>query len=231
MRAQAKAELVIIAGLSGAGKTTFLRQLKADELPRQIISLLPKKIETWPVEGWKRGAFGAQNVRDDGLQRLVLHLTLNPLRKKAERKRLLELIREFHRVTVINILTPPDRIANQLIERSFGNDRLSRLTLNLLNPRRASIPRKLKLRILSLLVVRQKKFTEENRLRKIEGVLSRVNTYTNEAYDLAMVQNDLRDVLQMAAEAGIEIKQVCIEPGPHPRSEDNQIYQWRQLEG
>ena len=110
---QTTIEVLVVAGLSGSGKTTFLRQLQAKELPSDIAALLPQQCETWPQSKWKNGAV-VQRVRDGSLRKLVLHVALNSLDKQRQ---LLALMREFDRVTIINIATPLASLVNRLRER------------------------------------------------------------------------------------------------------------------
>src|SRR5262245_22472382 len=77
-------QLVVVAGLSAAGQTTFLRQLTANELPGKIISQLPKKSESWPQAKLKEQFVSKiiKDLREKQLNKLVLHLPLNGLCRK-----------------------------------------------------------------------------------------------------------------------------------------------------
>jgi hypothetical protein len=230
-RAQAKPELVIVAGLSGAGKTTFLRQLKDNTLPPCISGQLPSASGNWPVRMWPKRTERSPEAPDSGSKGLVLHLALNTLGDEGRCHELRDLIDKFHKVTVVHILARPDRLVEQLKERSFESDRFSRLILGLVNPRGVSVPGILKLPVLSLLAFRQKKLKTANARHKIARILSRLDAYTHHPERLEKAKNGLRKVLRSASEAGIEIKQIRIEPAPVPSREGQETYQWRQLDG
>src|SRR5262249_34996593 len=41
-------DLLVVSGLSCSGKTTFMTQLAAGQLPKEIQKLLPPGVEAWP---------------------------------------------------------------------------------------------------------------------------------------------------------------------------------------
>ena len=125
-RPEPKSELVVVAGLSGAGKTTFISQLKAGDVPRPITSLLPQKCANWTFSKWKNGA-AMREVRDRRLRKLVLHIAINRFSEQAPQSEFLALMREFDRATIVNIATPRQRILHQLKSRSAKKQRLPNL--------------------------------------------------------------------------------------------------------
>jgi hypothetical protein len=108
-----KPELVIIAGLSGSGKSAFLKQIKSDLLPEGVV--LPDGVQDWPVVGSSRPDY------PPGAPGFILHYDMNGrgLWDGAEYRDdpALVFVPWASALTVINLRPSPSQLTRQLTER------------------------------------------------------------------------------------------------------------------
>lgn len=106
-------ELVIVAGISGSGKSTFLKQIKSGRLPEGLV--LPDGAQDWPVVGSSRPVF------PQGAPGIILHYDMNGrnLWDGADYREdpALALVNRASAITVINLRPSPRRIISQLTNR------------------------------------------------------------------------------------------------------------------
>jgi hypothetical protein len=107
------ADLIIVAGISGSGKSTFLEQIQSGYLPEGL--MLPDGAKDWPVVGTKRPDWPADAPG------LILHYDMSgrglwngaDYRNDAP----LALIDRAKAVIVINLCPPIHRVIQQLKDR------------------------------------------------------------------------------------------------------------------
>ena len=113
------AHLVIVAGTSGSGKSTFVDQLRGHELPGEINARLPADIGDWPVVG-----SSMRPVFPRGAPGIVLQYDMNGRGVAAGRDfcddPALFGVALAKAVTVINLRPPPDLMIDQLVAREGG---------------------------------------------------------------------------------------------------------------
>ncbi len=117
--------LVVVAGASGAGKSTFLDCLAARALPASIMAALPPGCADWPQTNGKRViGKGARNVALSGLMRVegaVQHYDiLSPFGAAAgsyETDLALGLLKRADRIVVVDIRPGRDVLRKHLAER------------------------------------------------------------------------------------------------------------------
>jgi hypothetical protein len=106
-------ELLIVAGISGSGKSTFIKQLKLGRLPDDLI--LPEGVQDWPVIG------SSPQVYPNNVRGLVLHYDMNGRKlydgRDYRADPALDLVRHARAVTVVNIRPPRTRLVEQLSAR------------------------------------------------------------------------------------------------------------------
>jgi hypothetical protein len=111
--------LVILAGLSGSGKSTFVDQLRARELPEEINARLPAGIGDWPMKG-----SSMRPVVPRVAPGIILHYDMNGRGIAAGRDfcddPTLSCVTPANAVTVVNLRPPPDLLINQLVAREGG---------------------------------------------------------------------------------------------------------------
>jgi len=116
--------LLVVAGPSGAGKTTFIRLLANGELPKELEALFPDYRRDWPLSGVGAG----QGVRIDkcaqgtSFDGLVMHYDLFRVEKDNlagfDHDNLLrKLISCATEITVVTIKLAPDALASHLLLR------------------------------------------------------------------------------------------------------------------
>jgi hypothetical protein len=114
------AELMVVAGLRGAGKTTFLRALSAGWLDPVIAARIPKSASSWPqVEGADHAAWLPMVAAGSlPIPNLTLHLDIASLLAGFGREAL-EVLRMADSVMVINLRPAAERLVAQLNQRSL----------------------------------------------------------------------------------------------------------------
>jgi hypothetical protein len=133
--------LIIVAGVSGAGKSTFLRQLAKMQLPDSIRAQLPPGAEKWlqlefGAKLWLPIILQLADKRE--IPGLVLHYDLTRERLLYggyHRDNASSLLKTARNITVINLQLPLERLAMRLWARSnekplgWKNTRAGRLLL------------------------------------------------------------------------------------------------------
>lgn len=111
--------LVIVAGTSGSGKSTFVDQLQAHELPDDIYRRLPAGVDDWPVVG-----SSMRPVFPRGAPGIVLQYDMNGRGVSKGRDfsddPMLSNVENARFVTVVNLRPPPALMIDQLVMREGG---------------------------------------------------------------------------------------------------------------
>jgi hypothetical protein len=111
--------LLLIAGPSGGGKSTFIAMLLASRLPPEVRQLLPPGAERWPKTSADRSKRGLRAV--GALENVILHYDIaGPARRRESYAKdpVLAGLASARQVTVVEIRPPPDRLVNQFRSRS-----------------------------------------------------------------------------------------------------------------
>jgi hypothetical protein len=116
----AAADLIIVAGVSGSGKSTFLEQIQSGYLPKGLV--LPDGAKDWPVVGTKRPDWPA------GAPGVILHYDMSgrglwgggDYRNDAP----LALVDRAKSVIVINLCPSIHRVIQQLKDRQTSKEKL-----------------------------------------------------------------------------------------------------------
>jgi hypothetical protein len=111
--------LLLIAGPSGGGKSTFIAMLLASRLPPEVRQLLPAGAESWPKTSADRSKRSLRAV--SALENVILHYDIaGPARRRESYARdpVLAGLASARRLTVVEIRTPPDQLVNQFRSRS-----------------------------------------------------------------------------------------------------------------
>jgi hypothetical protein len=108
-----------VAGLKGAGKSTFIRSIAQGTLPPRIAALLPKEAETWPelpaghANAWLPCLIGTAAPIPGAILHYDLHHFYRPGSRHPSRQALLL----ARRVTVINVFPAVERLNAQFNKR------------------------------------------------------------------------------------------------------------------
>jgi len=122
-------ELLIVAGASGAGKSTFLKLLASGELQEEIKAVLPCRAETWVqisakhFTGWLEGMKGCEER--EAIPGLVLHYDLSRGFKRGgyTLDPVLRLIDFAESITIVNLRPEPKQLLRQLATHSAAKPR------------------------------------------------------------------------------------------------------------
>jgi hypothetical protein len=122
---QGVSHLLIVSGVSGAGKSTFLRQLAKKELPDHIRAQFPPDAEKWVqldfgIKLWL--PIILQLAKKSEISGLVLHYDLTRdqlLTGGYHGDKVLSLLEVARDITVINLQPPFERLALQLWDRAI----------------------------------------------------------------------------------------------------------------
>lgn len=134
-------QLLVISGFAGAGKTTFMTQLAARQLPQEILDSLPAGADSWPQSEGRRpvddlAAILGSDTRTSRLPGLVLHHDLMVLSRLGlscyAEDPSLELLRFADRTDVVLIDPPLKRLCNQRRRQVFGGRSRLETSLNYL---------------------------------------------------------------------------------------------------
>ncbi|MGH6804881.1 MAG: hypothetical protein ACREC3_16195 [Methyloceanibacter sp.] len=113
--------LLVVAGLSGSGKTTFLSALASHQLPAELIGRLPFGAASWPLAyGHFEIGRSGQKLADE-IPGLILHYPLNRLSDISDFRRdpVLELFNMAARITVVHLKVSPKRLIEQIVHRQM----------------------------------------------------------------------------------------------------------------
>jgi hypothetical protein len=171
--------LLVVAGPSGAGKTTFIRLLANGELPKELQALFSDYRRNWPLSGAgvEEGIRIDKYTQGTSFDGLVLHCDLVRLAKENlagfDHDTLLrKLMSCATEITVATIKLAPDALASQLLLRQAASheDRaswinrfwqISRLRIGLLT---ADAVRRLRQRLAPMLPTNLKRLKPMTRL-------------------------------------------------------------------
>jgi hypothetical protein len=124
---------LLVAGPSGAGKSTFLKQLASGRLSADIQNALPAGAKAWVhTDGRKVLEYSGWDDPDgkevagccvhyDMLRPVSSHIS------SYAQDRSLKLLAQADAVTLVMLTASPDRLAAQLLGRSFGRPGANRL--------------------------------------------------------------------------------------------------------
>jgi hypothetical protein len=114
--------LLIVAGPHGSGKTTFLRQLRSNELADEIRSLLPEEANLW-IQTSLRKVFDESSAGriDEGGIALHYNILRPYIRKFAsfEDDPILSIMGGAEHITVVTMHAPLQRLIDQFVARSI----------------------------------------------------------------------------------------------------------------
>jgi hypothetical protein len=111
------AHILWVCGPGAAGKSSFLRQLAAGQLPAQIIDRLPAGSETWPQLKAKDLHFADYATLPP---RFAVHYSLTQALRhfsRFENDPLLQIFNLANDITVVHIKPSEDRIVSQWLHR------------------------------------------------------------------------------------------------------------------
>jgi hypothetical protein len=139
---QSLEHVLVVAGFSGAGKSTFMDQLAAGQLSPQISELLPGGSREWPqTHGTEGDLRVAVSVPPQSARRLVLHYDLlRPARNglaNYETDPALDVLAHAERISVVLIEMSRARLSAQVSRREFGGQSRFQTGLNILRWRLA----------------------------------------------------------------------------------------------
>jgi hypothetical protein len=115
--------LLLVAGPYGSGKSTFLSQLAADELPPEIQAVVPTGAEAWAQTSGRKIFARDADGAGSGPSGLVLHYNLlrPPIRAfgSYDADPVLEALDVADAITVFTLAVPLQRLIRQFVERSL----------------------------------------------------------------------------------------------------------------
>jgi hypothetical protein len=242
--AQAIEHVLVVAGLSGSGKSTFVTQLAAGKLSRDIASRLPTGVETWMVLRASNRDHWSPLMGQANEQLVILEYDManrsmleNPhITPDAE---IATLLRDAKELTIINLRPTLEVIVEQLAARKpLANERLrklqavlirwqSELFQTILNVASAT-PRPIRERIKTILKKRKRSLREQSR-----EVQSDLDAY--ETLDLKEVRYNQSEWLRRIyaawdqwidelAQNGATVNEVYLEPDSDASGSE---YAWR----
>jgi hypothetical protein len=200
-------DLIIVAGISGSGKSTFLKQLKSGRLPRRLV--LPADVKGWPVVG------SSQPIGPRGPEGVILHYDMNgrDLWNGADYHDdpALVLVGQARTIIVINLRPPLERLISQLTERESAKLEAQKRERSRLIWRLTAPAVRLALRILPPRIakrVRQRtpfRYSEERLIKKL-----RVYKQPGWLDDLYARWGAYLDSV---AQSGKQVRQIFLAPG------------------
>ena len=121
--------LLIVAAPSGAGKSTFISQLIAGQLPGEISEQIPRGAETWTQLSLSdiscQGLPALLNARKDAaIREIILHCDTVGRKikdgKNFEEDPIHTIIEASQNITIVQLLVPAKAMISQLIYREVG---------------------------------------------------------------------------------------------------------------
>jgi len=111
--------LVIVAGTSGAGKSTFVDQLRGRQLRQEIYRRLPSGVSDWPVVGSSKRPLFPRRAPGIVFQFDMNGRGISKGRDFGDDPALFD-VAHARAVTVVNLRPPPGLMIDQLIARDGG---------------------------------------------------------------------------------------------------------------
>ena len=124
--------LVVVAGPTSSGKSSFIKAIKTKSLSPTIIDKMPENIIKWPQIGASHFLAHGKTVDNeylsaDPLEGLLLHYDLlRPYTAKTHdynRDQILDLIDCSEQLTVFTIIPEKNQLINQLVNNELGGKR------------------------------------------------------------------------------------------------------------
>jgi len=104
--------LIVVAGPSASGKSTFIRKLYEKQFPEVGRYLGVEDLHKWPLIH----AVSTDRMTEAALKSMILHYDFLYTGEKV-----LQLLERVHAVSVITLWTPPERLRYQLITGKLRN--------------------------------------------------------------------------------------------------------------
>jgi hypothetical protein len=220
--------LLIVAGPSGAGKTTFRTRLAARHLPKEIAACLPSGAEKWPQ--FERLHFKSDpypwpselhEIDQEQIPGVVLDYKVTKMNYRADPA--LILLERADLITVVNLVPTLDRLVNQLSHREgssshrslrwlewCGNKVFWRMTTKV----GSAVPRQLVEPLLRAPYISERWKRLKARARK--NPMRKLKLYHKEGY-LEQVNGAWQEYLRSRAFSGIKIEQIFVQPAQSSR--------------
>ncbi len=207
--------LVIVAGVSGSGKSTFVDQLQGHGLPDEIYRRLPAGVGDWPVVG-----SSMRPVFPHGAPGIVLQYDMNGRGLSKGRDftddPLLDGLENASVVTVVNLRPPPHLMIDQLVVRE-GGGRTKEQILDSASAWR--LPQGS--RAINRILRRWKPWIDQNRLFSCRR---KINLYSQKGWLEGMYAR-WDAYLRALGAKGPAVEQIFLEPDPAERV--GSVYAWR----
>jgi hypothetical protein len=238
--------LVVVAGHSGSGKSTFVEKLAAADLPREIMARLPFGAEKW-IQLKTAGAdfwfpLVIESAKRKAIPGAVFHY--NIVRRKLvdfdyHSDRALEVMKLAKRITVVNIRPSSEQIVSQLVYREVEAPTKRKRFIGKLLRRGAELARPALMLLVRVfreaLIVRYKLLHGVYRLwDKLNPPSVNVNRSGNVSPKIDHYQRSgwleetfqlWQDYLQTLAQDGMPVEQIYLEPDP--KAKIGEDYRWR----